>query len=186
MFDKLSIPVKGEPPRAAWGAGVANRLNELCTVAPAHMLIRDGATGTGFSPLPTNKRSRSGVRGYWNLIDFGNQTSHDLRFVNCIAQVGLIPGVDFGELEVEATDECKCYLHLPLTEFDSEGPSVASIITKELNEEIPPVDPETNAVNLYVGTIRKKEIEVDDENTITTFYLENGGIKSIPVIYRYN
>ena len=56
MFDKLSIPVKGEPPRAAWGAGVANRLNELCAMTPARALVRDGATGTGFASLPVNAR----------------------------------------------------------------------------------------------------------------------------------
>ena len=58
MFEKIPVPVKGQPARASWGAGLTNRVNELCAMAPARGLARDGLTGTGFAALPENRRDR--------------------------------------------------------------------------------------------------------------------------------
>lgn len=60
MFEKIPVPVKGQPARASWGAGVANRVNEIGAMFPSRGLARDGLTGTGFSPLPANRRDRRG------------------------------------------------------------------------------------------------------------------------------
>lgn len=49
--------------RASWGAAVASRVNELCAMAPANMLARDGFGGIGAQPLPANLRDRRGAAG---------------------------------------------------------------------------------------------------------------------------
>ena len=59
MFEKIPAPVKGQPARASWGAALTSRVNELCAMAPARGLARDGLTGTGFAALPSNRRERS-------------------------------------------------------------------------------------------------------------------------------
>ena len=58
MFEKIPPPVKGQPARASWGAALTSRVNELCAMAPARGLARDGLTGTGFAALPSNRRER--------------------------------------------------------------------------------------------------------------------------------
>ena len=77
MFDKLSIPAKGEPPKASWGAGVANRLNELCAMSPARTLVRDGQTGTGFAPLPANMREHRTARFLHPYLVKWEQSAND-------------------------------------------------------------------------------------------------------------
>lgn len=58
MFEKIPAPVKGQPARASWGAGLTNRVNELGAMFPSRGLARDGLTGTGFAALPANRRDR--------------------------------------------------------------------------------------------------------------------------------
>ena len=58
MFEKIPAPVKGQPARASWGAALTSRVNELCAMAPARGLAREGLTGTGFAALPSNRRER--------------------------------------------------------------------------------------------------------------------------------
>ena len=58
MFEKIPAPVKGQPARASWGAALTSRVKELCAMAPARGLARDGLTGTGFAALPSNRRER--------------------------------------------------------------------------------------------------------------------------------
>lgn len=62
MFEKIPAPVKGQPARASWGAALTSRVNELCAMAPARGLARDGLTGTGFAALPSNRRERPVVK----------------------------------------------------------------------------------------------------------------------------
>lgn len=58
MFEMIPAPVKGQPARASWGAALTSRVNELCAMAPARGLARDGLTGTGFAALPSNRRDK--------------------------------------------------------------------------------------------------------------------------------
>lgn len=58
MRTQIPVPSKGDAMRASWGASVANRVNELCAMAPANMLARDGFGGMGAQPLPANLRDR--------------------------------------------------------------------------------------------------------------------------------
>lgn len=56
----VQVPAKGQPMTAQWGADVANGLNAIRSAGQAGMLLTDGPTGTGFSPLPANRRDRRG------------------------------------------------------------------------------------------------------------------------------
>ena len=48
--------------RASWAAAVTEGLNSLGVMGPAHTLVRDGAGGFGFAPLPANNRFRTGIK----------------------------------------------------------------------------------------------------------------------------
>lgn len=50
-----TIPV---PAQSKFGAAVARRLNASRPIAPAGSLAMSGPTGTGFAPLPSNRRDR--------------------------------------------------------------------------------------------------------------------------------
>ena len=54
----VQVPSKGQPMTAQWGADVANGLNSIRSAGQNGMLLTDGPTGTGFSPLPANLRDR--------------------------------------------------------------------------------------------------------------------------------
>lgn len=60
MRPQIPVPSKGDPLRATWGAQVTNRVNELCAMAPAGALHREGFGGIGDQPLPKNLRDRRG------------------------------------------------------------------------------------------------------------------------------
>ena len=82
MFEKIPVPVKGQPARASWGAGITNRVNEIGAMFPSRGLARDGATGTGFAPLPANRRDRRGVsvdNGCW-AVDSVSVTDQHIEY----------------------------------------------------------------------------------------------------------
>lgn len=60
MRGGIPVPGKGDKMHASWGAAVASRVNELCSMAPAGMLARDGVGGMGAQPPPSNLRERGG------------------------------------------------------------------------------------------------------------------------------
>ena len=62
MRGGIAVPGKGDKMHASWGAAVARRVNELCTMAPAGMLARDGLGGMGAEPLPAKRRGRRATR----------------------------------------------------------------------------------------------------------------------------
>lgn len=81
MFEKIPVPVKGQPARASWGAGITNRVNELCAMAPARGLARDGLTGTGFAALPKNGRDRKTAPLHpWKVFAVGKSEDVDHCF----------------------------------------------------------------------------------------------------------
>ena len=59
MRGGIPVPGKGDKMHVSWGAAVASRVNELCSMAPAGMLARDGVGGMGAQPLPANLRERA-------------------------------------------------------------------------------------------------------------------------------
>lgn len=58
MRPQIPVPSKGLQLKATWGAQVANRVNELCAMAPAGVLHREGFGGIGDQALPKNMRDR--------------------------------------------------------------------------------------------------------------------------------
>lgn len=98
MRPLIPVPTKGEKLRATWGTQVANRVNELCAMAPAGVLHREGFGGIGDQPLPQNLRvrpSNGAVPGCWRLsvdVDEGNEgegtSTATLTLVDCYYNVG--------------------------------------------------------------------------------------------------
>ena len=95
MFEKIPAPVKGQPARASWGAALTSRVNELCAMAPARGLARDGLTGTGFAALPSNRRERGKTLPPWSFIcsvekpaTEGGEEKRTGGWRNCRLQIG--------------------------------------------------------------------------------------------------
>lgn len=57
MTGSIQAPARGEKIRASWGAAVTERVNSMSAIG-GDVLVRDGATGFGFAPLPPNLRRR--------------------------------------------------------------------------------------------------------------------------------
>lgn len=80
MRTQIPAPSKGQPLRATWGAQVANRVNELCGMAPAGALHREGFGGMGNQALPKNLRDRpAAAPGQYMPFDLAGavETSQD-------------------------------------------------------------------------------------------------------------
>ena len=92
MMDKVTAPSKGSALRASWGAAVSSALGDLLPMGVASGLVRGGATGCGFQPLPQNLRAVETLAFdgpfalYAELGDDGTVSAWKLR--NCIWNVG--------------------------------------------------------------------------------------------------
>lgn len=60
MTGSIQAPARGEKIRASWGAAVTERVNSMSAIGGDDRLVREGATGFGFAPLPANRRLRRG------------------------------------------------------------------------------------------------------------------------------
>lgn len=60
MTGSIQAPARGEKIRASWGAAVTERVNSMSVIGGDDRLVREGATGFGFAPLPANRRLRRG------------------------------------------------------------------------------------------------------------------------------
>ena len=94
MFEKIPAPVKGQPARASWGAALTSRVNELCAMAPARGLARDGLTGTGFAALPSNRRERVAKAADLSCFCIKPSPKQEdagaLAFCNCFVSDGMV------------------------------------------------------------------------------------------------
>ena len=93
MRNLVPSPIKGEGLRASWGAAVANRVNELCAMAPAGMLPRDGVGGMGAEPLPQNLRNRVAISRKPACFDFAMEPNENTgettyKLVRCYYNTG--------------------------------------------------------------------------------------------------
>lgn len=61
MIGSIQTPARGEKIRASWGAAITERVNAIAPIG-GEVLVRDGATGIGFAPLPANRRLRRGTK----------------------------------------------------------------------------------------------------------------------------
>ena len=193
MFEKIPAPVKGQPARASWGAALTSRVNELCAMAPARGLARDGLTGTGYEALPQNLRNRvtSDAVLPWTFIctvskdENGNETRRGGWYYGQ-AQLGL-DAAWFGELGRKYKPETDMQgvpggiggtiLHCDQTAdgnyYLEVHPGYPKIELKRfgLNEIRPTDDPVEDKWFVYIGTV------VDAKQVF--------GIHCVPVIYKY-
>lgn len=92
MIGSIQTPARGEKIRASWGAAITERVNAIAPIG-GEVLVRDGATGVGFVPLPANRRLRRGqgtppgnFEPVFETVEIteGNETAKEVR----LAQVG--------------------------------------------------------------------------------------------------
>ena len=167
MFEKIPAPVKGQPARASWGAALTSRVNELCAMAPARGLARDGLTGTGYEALPQNLRNRvtSDAVLPWTFIctvskdENGNETRRGGWYYGQ-AQLGL-DAAWFGELGLKYPlyDLSGRILHCDQTAdgnyYLEVRPGYPKIELKRfgLKENRPTNDPVEDKWFVYIGTV---------------------------------
>ena len=173
MFEKIPAPVKGQPARASWGAGVSSRLNELCAMAPARGLARDGLTGTGFAPLPENRRNRAPSAVLpWSFScteaedpENPGETVRTGGWDNCRLQVGLDTNFysSWRQHDVRnrikgtsKTDDGQYFVKVNLS--DGADP-VAEIVT---HGGFPVINYEAGTVEIYIGTVSDGKLDEDD------------------------
>lgn len=105
MMDQVTAPSKGNALRASWGAAVSSALGDLLPMGAANGLVRGGATGCGFQPLPQNLRSVEtfDFDGPFALYavygEDGKVSSWNLR--NCIWNLGGVTHESADDAKVE-------------------------------------------------------------------------------------
>ena len=196
MFDTIPVPVKGQPARASWGAGITNRVNELGAMFPSRGLARDGLTGTGFAALPQNKRDRrvASVRP-WSFScteaedpENPGETVRTGGWDNCRLQVGLdcnfYSSWKFNETEnrikgTHLTDDGSYYLRVnisdganPVAEIVLQGGEGQAAV-EDGEEEKPLFDYEKGILSIFIGSVTDGKL---DERT---------AMHTNPIVWKY-
>ena len=185
MFEKIPAPVKGQPARASWGAALTSRVNELCAMAPARGLARDGLTGTGFAALPSNRRERSVIVLPWSFscteTDDPEKPGEKKRtggWRNCRLQIGYngwlvspdlkTPDMLSGVAEIEGTDRTDDGSYV--VEVDVSKDTAKIMLRSEISH-LHPVDPEASVVYIDIGYVKDG--------------VQKTRIPTNPVVYKY-
>lgn len=106
MAGPIQSPVKGQPMRASWGAAVSSAVNSLLPMGSDGLLARQGVAGSGFSPLPANKRDRRAVAADlhpWKVFAVGKSEDIDHFFEIYIPDGSIVVGTN--EVEVDGIEE---------------------------------------------------------------------------------
>ena len=185
MFEKIPAPVKGQPARASWGAALTSRVNELCAMAPARGLARDGLTGTGFAALPSNRRERGKTLPPWSFIcsvekpaTEGGEEKRTGGWRNCRLQIGYngwlvspdlnTPDMLAGAALIEGTDRTDDGAYV--VEVDVSKDTAKIMLRSEISH-LHPVDPEASVVYIDIGYVKDG--------------VQQTRIPANPVVYKY-
>ena len=126
MRPQIPVPSKGLQLKATWGAQVANRVNELCAMAPAGVLHREGFGGIGDQALPKNMRDRRAMAGQPMPFDVQaaiekNQAGTAQRLI-IVCRAGSVIWNGFGAIQADAT-----FPNLPQNTFIPGGGSTVYV-----------------------------------------------------------
>lgn len=172
MRPQIPVPSKGLPLRATWGAQVADRVNELCAMAPAGMLAREGFGGIGAQPLPKNMRDVRSRPKLWSFFSSesegsGGKAVRSGGWFNCRLQVGYTKFL--GDDQITGRDLCEdgvYYVEVNLKDETAEIKKAAD------GEDVPPIDIVNSLVRIPIGTV--------DDGVLTGAPLD-----LVPVVYKY-
>lgn len=108
----VQVPAKGQPMTAQWGADVANGLNAIRSAGQAGTLLTDGPTGTGFAPLPSNRRDRRAIVADplhpWKVFAVGKSEDVDHFFEIYIPDGSIVIGAKEVKVDgIEVTETPK-------------------------------------------------------------------------------
>lgn len=170
--------------RAAWGARLADRVNELCSATSPGMLVREGLGGTGAEPIPKSRRlPRAASVKPWTFVcskseGEDGQEKREGGWYGAQLQIGLnanvrgtVPsngkddtGPTAGKITgLGQTDDGVYYCEVDLQEE-------TAVLKIAEGASVPLSDFENNKVNVFIGKVEDgKQVE---------------GIYCIPVIYK--
>ena len=177
MTGPIQSPIKGQPMRASWGAAVSSAVNSLLPMGSDGLLASQGVTGTGFAPLPANKRDRRAAASVlpWSFSctedeDSGERTG---GWTNCALQLGYhkimrspdIGGVKPNQIDgTDLTDDGEYYVEVDLRKETAEikiATDSGSIV-----DDIP-----GSIVRIWIGTVAEGKL--------------GAGLHYNPVVYKY-
>ena len=157
--------------RVSWGAAVASRVNELCSMAPAGMLARDGVGGMGAEPLPKNLRDRRRPK-LWSFHSSesegeGGESGRSGGWYNCRLQVGYTTFLDDALITGrDLCDDGTYYVEVNVKDETAEIKKAAD------GEGVPPMDIVNSLVRIPIGRVA--------DGVLATPPLD-----LVPVVYKY-
>lgn len=157
MFETIERPSVGKPMRAAWGARLADRVNELCAATSPGMLVREGLGGSGAEPIPQSRRlPRAASVQPWTFVckkseGEDGKEKREGGWVNCKVQIGYkLIEVEEG---VDQTDDgtylCVCDLTNDTAKVELTGGDDPDYVEG--------YDLEKNTLSFVVGTVEDGE-----------------------------
>lgn len=168
MRPQVPVPLKGLPLRATWGAQVANRINELCAMAPAGMLVREGFGGIGAQPIPQNLRSRTSTPKLWSFACSEENEERTGGWYNCRLQVGYTQFMDDGDI----TGRDLCSDGTYYVEVNVASSAATAEIKVASGDVVPEIDVAASLVRIPIGKVADGQLVTEP-------------IDIAPVVYRY-
>lgn len=165
----VQVPAKGQPMTAQWGADVANGLNAIRSAGQVGMLLADGPTGTGFSPLPANRRDRKASQVLpwtWMREAYDPDTGKARgRWTNASLQVGLHTVPESSISGLEQGEDGSYYVEIDV------GAETAEVKRVPDGESPPDHDLDAGKVVFWIGDVRDGR--------------QVGRLFQIPIVYLY-
>ena len=151
MRPLIPVPSKGQQLRATWGAQMTDRVNELCAMAPAGMLAREGFGGVGAQPLPRNYRDHAAPKVLWSFsCTEGENGERTGGWYNCRLQVGYT--YFLGDDDIDGRDLCvdgESYVEIDV----KNTPNAAEIKVAGSGENVPATDIVQSLLRIPIGTV---------------------------------
>lgn len=143
--------------RAAWGARLVDRVNELCAATSPGMLAREGLGGTGTEPIPTSRRlpRASAAIQPWTFVckkseGEDGKEKREGGWVNCKVQIGykLIEVTEGIDKTDDGTYLCVC---------DLTNDTAKVVVIDDDADYAEGYDINKNTLSFYVGTVEDGE-----------------------------
>ena len=164
MLDTIPVPADSK-----FGAMVARRLNASRPISPVGSLAMSGPTGTGFAPLPANRRDRKASQVLpwtWMREAYDPDTGKARgRWTNASLQVGLHTVPESSISGLEQGEDGSYYVEIDV------GAETAEVKRVPDGESPPDHDLDAGKVVFWIGDVRDGR--------------QVGRLFQIPIVYLY-